>query len=128
MKDAHALADLSVAAAFGFVPTMRSSWPAAMLVIAIVLSANEHVIGQILTIALKGAGLMAMAAYGSTPESARKDFIALRELRDHLQQQLPPDVSLHELSMGMSGDFEVAVEEGATIVRIGSLVFEGLDR
>lgn len=73
-------------------------------------------------------GLMAMAARGSSAESARKDFIALRELRDRLRTQLPPDVSLDDLSMGMSGDYEVAVEEGATIVRIGSLLYEGLDR
>jgi pyridoxal phosphate enzyme (YggS family) len=72
-------------------------------------------------------GLMAMAAYGSTGESARRDFVTLRELRDRLQRQVPAGVSLDHLSMGMSGDFEVAVEEGATIVRIGSLLFEGLD-
>jgi pyridoxal phosphate enzyme (YggS family) len=73
-------------------------------------------------------GLMAMAALDSTADTARKDFVALRELRDRLQQQAPPGVSLDELSMGMSGDFEAAIEEGATIVRIGSLLFEGLDR
>ena len=72
-------------------------------------------------------GLMAMAARGSTPETARKDFVTLRELRDRLQPQLPAHVLLNDLSMGMSGDFEVAVEEGATIVRIGSLLYEGLD-
>jgi pyridoxal phosphate enzyme (YggS family) len=73
-------------------------------------------------------GLMAMAARDSTEETARKDFVALRRLRDQLRPHLPTDVSLSELSMGMSRDFEVAVEEGATIVRIGSLLFEGLDR
>jgi pyridoxal phosphate enzyme (YggS family) len=73
-------------------------------------------------------GLMAMAARGSTAASARKNFATLRELRDRFRSQLPADISLNDLSMGMSGDFEVAVEEGATIVRIGSLLYEGLDR
>jgi pyridoxal phosphate enzyme (YggS family) len=72
-------------------------------------------------------GLMAMAAWGTTAESARRDFVALRELRDRLSRVAPSDVSLDELSMGMSGDFEVAIEEGATMVRIGSLLYEGLD-
>ena len=73
-------------------------------------------------------GLMAMAAYGSTGDSARRDFAALRELRDRLRQVAPSQVSLDDLSMGMSGDFEEAIEEGATLVRVGSLLFEGLDR
>ena len=59
-------------------------------------------------------------------DAARRDFAALRELRDRLRGCSGADVPLDELSMGMSGDFEVAVEEGATIVRVGSLLFEGL--
>jgi hypothetical protein len=51
---------------------------------------------------------------------ARSYFRRLRELRDKLQRRFP---DLKELSMGMSGDFEVAIEEGATIVRIGTAIF-----
>ncbi len=60
-------------------------------------------------------GLMTMAPYATDAEEARAYFVKLRELRDRL--------GLGNLSMGMSGDFEVAIEEGATIVRIGSAVF-----
>lgn len=62
-------------------------------------------------------GLMAMAPFSDDPEDARPHFARLRELRDRL--------GLRELSMGMSGDYEVAIEEGATIVRIGSALFDG---
>jgi PLP dependent protein len=71
-------------------------------------------------------GLMTMAALEGGPERARRDFAALRELRDRLRSNCPPGISLHELSMGMSGDFEIAIEEGATIVRVGSALFEGI--
>jgi pyridoxal phosphate enzyme (YggS family) len=71
-------------------------------------------------------GLMAMASWDRNLDTARSDFIRLRELRDAVQAHCPPAVSLQELSMGMSGDFEVAIEEGATIVRIGSALFEGV--
>ncbi len=60
-------------------------------------------------------GLMAIAPYSEDPEDARKFFKILRNLRDKL--------GLKELSIGMSGDFEVAIEEGATIVRVGSALF-----
>ncbi|MDZ7705924.1 MAG: YggS family pyridoxal phosphate-dependent enzyme [Trueperaceae bacterium] len=60
-------------------------------------------------------GLMTIAPYSDDPEDARPVFRRLRELRDRLE--------LTELSMGMSGDFEVAIEEGATFVRIGSALF-----
>jgi pyridoxal phosphate enzyme (YggS family) len=71
-------------------------------------------------------GLMAMAPHGGDPESSRPVFRRLRELRDELSAQglLPRDSGL---SMGMSGDVEVAVEEGATVVRVGSLLFEGVE-
>jgi len=52
----------------------------------------------------------------------------LRQWRDRLAASAPDGVTLHELSMGMSGDFEAAIHCGATIVRIGSALFEGLDR
>jgi pyridoxal phosphate enzyme (YggS family) len=71
-------------------------------------------------------GLMCMAAREGDLEVARRNFASLRELRDRLQKELPQNVSLGELSMGMSGDYEVAIEEGATMVRIGSALFEGV--
>jgi pyridoxal phosphate enzyme (YggS family) len=69
-------------------------------------------------------GLMTMAAYSDDPERARPTFAELRRQRDILR--VCTGLELPELSMGMSGDFEVAIEEGASIVRIGSLLFEGL--
>jgi hypothetical protein len=72
-------------------------------------------------------GLMAMAALEGGPERARHDFRTLRQLRDHLRESAPAGISLDELSMGMSDDFEVAIEEGATLVRIGSALFEGIE-
>ncbi len=75
---------------------------------------------------LRICGLMAMAGWGTTPEEARRDFIRLRELRDQLRDQAPAGVSLEHLSMGMSGDFVEAIEEGATLVRVGSALFEGI--
>ncbi|MCL4193304.1 MAG: YggS family pyridoxal phosphate-dependent enzyme, partial [Thermoguttaceae bacterium] len=71
-------------------------------------------------------GLMCMAGLSSGPEQTRHEFATLRELRDRLRSNSPPGVSLDELSMGMSGDYEAAIEEGATMVRIGSALFEGL--
>jgi pyridoxal phosphate enzyme (YggS family) len=72
-------------------------------------------------------GLMCMAALEGGLDEARRDFAALRELRDRLRSGCPPGVTLDELSMGMSGDFPVAIEEGATIVRVGSALFEGVE-
>ena len=67
-------------------------------------------------------GLMAMPPFFNNPEKARPYFTALRDLRDQIQNVLP-EVVLDELSMGMTGDFEVAIEEGATLVRIGTAIF-----
>lgn len=64
-------------------------------------------------------GLMTMAPYVDDEEEMRQVFKRLRVLRDDLQKQFP-NLSLKELSMGMSNDFHIAVEEGATFVRIGS--------
>jgi pyridoxal phosphate enzyme (YggS family) len=69
-------------------------------------------------------GLMTMAAYSGNPEDSRPAFAELRRLRDVLRSRT--GLELPDLSMGMSGDFEVAVEEGATLVRIGTTLFEGL--
>jgi pyridoxal phosphate enzyme (YggS family) len=70
------------------------------------------------------AGLMTMAALGTTAEGARPAFARLREVRDELRGR--SGLGLNELSMGMSNDYEVAVEEGATWVRVGSALFEGV--
>jgi PLP dependent protein len=69
-------------------------------------------------------GLMTMAALGTTAETARGSFVALRELRERLRSRT--GLALDELSMGMSNDFETAIEEGATLVRVGSALFEGV--
>ena len=66
-------------------------------------------------------GLMAIPPFDPDPESSRKYFVALRECRDRLSTEFR--VPLPELSMGMSGDFEVAIEEGATFVRVGTAIF-----
>ncbi|MGB2403645.1 MAG: YggS family pyridoxal phosphate-dependent enzyme [Akkermansiaceae bacterium] len=66
-------------------------------------------------------GLMCIPPMAATPEDARPWFGKLRELRDELEQR--SGQSLPGLSMGMSGDFEVAIEEGSTIVRVGSAIF-----
>ena len=66
-------------------------------------------------------GLMTMAPFSETPEDARPYFRRLRELRDSVQDSL--GIGLPRLSMGMSGDYEVAVEEGATWVRLGTVLF-----
>ena len=71
-------------------------------------------------------GLMGMASLEGGLDVARREFAALRNLRDRLRSNCPPGITHDELSMGMSGDFEPAIEEGTTIVRIGSALFEGL--
>lgn len=70
---------------------------------------------------LRLQGLMTMPPFFDAPEKARPYFAALRRLRDRLEDQL--GMALEELSMGMTGDFEVAIEEGATLVRIGTALF-----
>ena len=76
--------------------------------------------------ALEIDGLMTMAPLGNTAEDARPAFRGLRELRDRLVEMSHGRIALPQLSMGMSGDFEVAIEEGGTFVRVGSGLFEGL--
>jgi pyridoxal phosphate enzyme (YggS family) len=75
----------------------------------------------------EAVGVMGMAAYADVPEASRPAFVLLRRLRDQLRDAIGHELSLPELSMGMSNDFEVAVEEGATIVRLGTTLFEGLE-
>jgi len=75
-------------------------------------------------------GLMTMAPQSDTPEEARPCFRSLRGLRDELvalSASAGNSIALPELSMGMSDDFTVAIEEGATLVRIGSRLFHGLE-
>jgi uncharacterized pyridoxal phosphate-containing UPF0001 family protein len=72
------------------------------------------------------AGLMGMAAWSDDPEDARPAFRTLRETRDEANRRGWYRSPISELSMGMTGDFETAVEEGATIVRIGTAIFEGV--
>ena len=67
-----------------------------------------------------------MASFTGGLDAARRDFARLRELADRLRGNCPEGALMDELSMGMSGDYEVAIEEGATIVRIGSALFEGI--
>jgi pyridoxal phosphate enzyme (YggS family) len=69
-------------------------------------------------------GLMTMAAYEADPENCHATIAELRGLRDRLQSEW--GLPLPHLSMGMSNDFEVAVEEGATFVRLGTVLFEGI--
>lgn len=67
-------------------------------------------------------GLMTIAPLDENPETARSCFRRLRELRENLSRQ-HPRLNLAALSMGMSGDFEVAIEEGSTLIRIGTALF-----
>jgi hypothetical protein len=68
-------------------------------------------------------GLMTMAPFSDNPEDSRSYFEALRELRDEINCEGIYSVSMEELSMGMTDDFEVAIEEGATIIRVGRAIF-----
>jgi pyridoxal phosphate enzyme (YggS family) len=77
-----------------------------------------HACKELKNISLRG--MMTMAPYTDDPEAARPYFIALRELREEIAHS---GIPLPELSMGMSSDFEKAIEEGATIVRIGTAIF-----
>jgi hypothetical protein len=72
---------------------------------------------------LRVRGLMTMAPLVANPEEARGVFRALRELKDELNRRGAYPEPLTELSMGMTNDFEVAVEEGATVVRLGTALF-----
>lgn len=73
--------------------------------------------------ALRVRGLMTLALFSSEAERVRQCFVLLRGLRDQLRQSVPAGIDLDELSMGMSGDFEIAIEEGATVVRVGQAIF-----
>ena len=87
----------------------RTKWPE-------ILDDVKEILGMD---ALKILGLMTMAPYSSDPELSRPYFRLLRGFRDEINNTFP-ESNINGLSMGMSGDYEVAVEEGATILRIGS--------
>lgn len=72
---------------------------------------------------LRVDGLMAIPPPARDDDEARLSFRTLRRLRDDLAAAAPPNVALRELSMGMTDDFEIAVEEGATLVRVGRAIF-----
>ena len=79
----------------------------------------EHILANCPRITVEG--LMTMAPFSENPEDARPYFRRLRELRDACEKEM--GIGLPRLSMGMSGDFEVAVEEGATWIRLGTVLF-----
>lgn len=89
---------------------------------------DPHVLPELLA-ALKGCqrvrliGLMTLPPFFENPDCARPYFKTLRELRDELQTQGHFGERMGELSMGMSHDFEIAIEEGATMVRVGTAIF-----
>ena len=68
-------------------------------------------------------GLMTMPPYSDEPETSRPYFQSLRKLRDEIKTASIPNVRMDELSMGMTDDFAVAIEEGATIIRVGRAIF-----
>lgn len=82
----------------------------------------EAVVQQLVNVrSIHLIGLMTIAPYSEEPEAARSSFARLRHVRDHMEHVT--GWALPELSMGMSNDFEIAIEEGATMVRIGRAVF-----
>ncbi|MFM7130243.1 MAG: YggS family pyridoxal phosphate-dependent enzyme [bacterium] len=89
-----------------------------------ILNDAEAIAGMITQFGIPVTGLMTMAALGTDAESARPAFAGLRQTAEKLAARIGRP--LPDLSMGMSGDFESAIEEGATFVRVGSLLFEGL--
>ena len=82
---------------------------------------NIEILSQLEGIKIKG--LMTIAPYDSNPQNSREHYAHLRVLRDTCSKLGLPGMDLSELSMGMSNDYEVAVEEGATLVRIGTGLF-----
>lgn len=91
------------------------------------VGAVPHLAENIRTLpGIRVVGLMTMAPYSDDPEDARPHFARLREIFEDMRTERILGPEFRELSMGMSGDFEVAIEEGATLVRIGTALFEGV--
>lgn len=72
---------------------------------------------------LRVRGLMTLALFSADEARVRRCFERMRDLQEVLRQDAPDSLSFDELSMGMSGDFELAIEEGATVVRVGQAIF-----
>jgi pyridoxal phosphate enzyme (YggS family) len=73
---------------------------------------------------IKIVGLMGMATFTDNKDQIRKEFKTLKSLFDEMQSTVhSPNVALKEISMGMSGDYEIAIEEGSTLIRVGSSIF-----
>ncbi len=84
----------------------------------------EELLKRISTLSgLKTQGLMTIPPLNSDPEKSRRYFAQLRELRDKIAISNIENIELNELSMGMSGDYKIAIEEGATFVRVGTAIF-----
>ena len=87
----------------------------------------EHIDAMLTCVELPGLkvqGLMTIGPLTQDTERIRKAFVQLRKLFNSLNSQLPANIDLlTELSMGMSGDFEIAIEEGSTMVRLGTILF-----
>lgn len=73
--------------------------------------------------ALRVKGLMTLALFTDDAARVRPCFVRLRELRDQVREDAPAGIAMDALSMGMSGDYETAIEEGATVVRVGQAIF-----
>ena len=93
----------------------------------VAVGAVSHLIAQIRGMpGIRIAGLMTMAPLEENPENARPHFARLREVFEDLRAEGVVGPEFRELSMGMSNDFEVAIEEGATLVRVGHALFDGV--
>ena len=93
----------------------------------VAVGAVSHLAEHIITLpGLKVVGLMTMAPLVEDPEAARPHFVRLREIFEDMKSERIVGPEFRELSIGMSSDFTVAVEEGATMVRIGRALFEGV--
>lgn len=127
----HGVDSLDLAAAIDRVAAEEGLFPRVLLEVNVAGEASkfgfrpdvlEREIEALLALPrLQIEGLMTIAPYAEEPEAARPHFAGLRELRDRLAARA--GVPFSTLSMGMSGDFEVAVEEGSTLVRVGSAIF-----
>ena len=72
-------------------------------------------------------GLMGMASLSGSAADNQREFSELREIRDRIQSKVGDAFQLTELSMGMSGDFEAAIAEGSTMIRVGSMLFKSIE-
>jgi pyridoxal phosphate enzyme (YggS family) len=85
------------------------------------LTTNSNELHEIKNVRV--SGLMGMASFSQDKEKVRNEFKYLKGLYDRYAQVQTPNLELRTLSMGMSGDYKIAIEEGSTMVRIGSLIF-----